>query len=603
MIKRVFCILVNCSIWVFSLSSQLNSLENLEQLDKGGLKKTLSGFFKDFYSFGDPFQLGGGLSINMRSYDAMGGPLRQDPFFYTINANVNVKIYQIDLPFSMVLTAKNTSKSYPSFSDLKESLKDNINNRKNGFARIGISPYYKWAKLHLGHRSMNFSKYTLNNLNFFGAGMMLEPGKLRVGAMYGRIAKAEPINLSLVTPNLPVYQRIGWGTKIGYGDDKASADVTVFTAKDDDQSIDIPASYSKQVSPEANLVLGIQLQKLFFEKFRVKFDFTNSGVSPNTLDADAADKSITNFLLKKKTTSYYGNALESSVGYEGKSFNAGISLNRIDSDFETFGAYFFNRDIMDVQAFTNFGLIQNKLNTSLKFGTQSNNLDGSKPTTTTRLIYDINTVWSAKKINVQANYSNNASDITYVLNQQLDSLNAVVVTQDIGLNVTYTLPFKSQHQHLVSLSGNMQDVSDDIEKTASSTSSKLFLINTSYVLKTKSKWAFTTRVNYNKNEFQGTTLNRTGFGAGVKKEFLSGKLSLGINSNYFLNKNASGSKSTNLQSILNIGYQLFKGLNTQFTWGLLTTKADPGSKFTENTANLGLQYNFNYAPKAKKSKK
>lgn len=46
MIKRVFCILVNCSIWVFSLSSQLNSLENLEQLDKGGLKKTLSGFLK-----------------------------------------------------------------------------------------------------------------------------------------------------------------------------------------------------------------------------------------------------------------------------------------------------------------------------------------------------------------------------------------------------------------------------------------------------------------------------------------------------------------------------------------------------------------------------
>jgi len=602
MIKRVFCILVNCSIWVFSLSSQLNSLENLEQLDKGGLKKTLSGFFKDFYSFGDPFQLGGGLSINMRSYDAIGGPLRQDPFFYTINANVNVKIYQIDLPFSMVLTAKNTSKSYPSFSDLKESLKDNINNRKNGFARIGISPYYKWAKLHLGHRSMNFSKYTLNNLNFFGAGMMLEPGKLRVGAMYGRIAKAEPINLSLVTPNLPVYQRIGWGTKIGYGDDKASADVTVFTAKDDDQSIDIPASYSKQVSPEANLVLGIQLQKLFFEKFRVKFDITNSGVSPNTLDADDADKSITNFLLKKKTTSYYGNALESSVGYEGKSFNAGISLNRIDSDFETFGAYFFNRDIQDIQAFTNFGLIQNKLNTSLKFGTQSNNLDGSKPTTTTRLIYDINTVWSDKKINVQANYSNNASDISYVLNQQLDSLNAVVVTQDIGLNVTYTLPLKSQQQHLLSLSGNMQDVSDDIEKTTSSTSSKLFLLNTSYMLKTKSKWAFTARVNYNKNEFQGTTLNRTGFGAGVKKEFLSGKLSLGVNSNYFLNKNASGSKSTNMQSMLNIGYQLFKGLNTQFTWGLLTTKANAGNKFTENTGNLGLQYNFNYAPKSKKSK-
>lgn len=115
---------------------------------------------------------------------------------------------------------------------------------------------------------MNFSKYTLSNLNFFGVGMMLEPDKLRVGAMYGRLAKAEPINLSLITPNLPVYQRIGWGTKIGYGDDKSSVDLILFTAKDDDQSISIPSTYVKQVSPEANLVLGVQLQKLFFEQIK-----------------------------------------------------------------------------------------------------------------------------------------------------------------------------------------------------------------------------------------------------------------------------------------------------------------------------------------------
>lgn len=171
---------------------------------------------------------------------------------------------------------------------------------------------------------------------------------------------------------------------------------------------------------------------------------------------------------------------------------------------------------MDIQAFTNFGLLQNKLNTSLKFGTQSNNLDGSKPTTTTRLIYDIQTAWSAEKLNVQTNYSNNSSTVTYVLNQQLDSLNAAIVTQDLGVNVSYTLPFKSRHQHVVSLNGNMQDVSDDIEKSVSATSSKLFLANASYLFKTESKWSFTFRVNYNKNEVQGVSLNRTGFGEDSK---------------------------------------------------------------------------------------
>ena len=130
--------------------------------------------------------------------------------------------------------------------------------------------------------------------------------------------------------------------------------------------------------------------------------------------------------------------------------------------------------------------------------------------------------------------------MTYVLNRQLDSLNAAIVTQDLGVNVSYTLPFKGPHQHVLSLNGNMQDVSDDIEKSVRTTSSKLFLANVSYLFKTESKWTFTIRVNYNQNEIQGISLNRTGFGGGFKKEFFSGKLSLGSNVNYFQNKNANG---------------------------------------------------------------
>ncbi|HQW13109.1 MAG TPA: hypothetical protein PLP06_13250, partial [Saprospiraceae bacterium] len=255
-------------------TAQLNSLEDIESIGK-------KGFFKNFFDFGDPFQLGGGIGLNLRSYSAKGGPLRQDPFFYTAYANVNIRVYQLDIPFSMILTAKNTTYSYPSFSDLKQTLKDKINDKKNGFSRFGFSPHYKWAKVHLGHRSMNFSKYTMSNINFFGGGVELTPQKFRFAAMYGRLAKAEPIDLSLTTPNLPVYKRIGWGTKIGYGDDKASADVILFTAKDDTSSVRIPSNYPRQVTPEANLALGIQLQKLFFDHVRIKLEYTNSAVSPN----------------------------------------------------------------------------------------------------------------------------------------------------------------------------------------------------------------------------------------------------------------------------------------------------------------------------------
>ncbi len=588
-----------------NIYAQLNSFENLEQTGESGFfKNSLKGFFRGFADFGDPFQVGGGIGIGLRSYDAFGGPLRQDPFFYSVNAYVNVRIYQIDLPVSVIMTAKNTNSSYPNFSDLKESLKQNLRDKANSFTRIGMSPYYKWAKLHLGHRAMNFSKYTMSNLNFFGVGMELNPEKVHIGAMYGRLAKAEPIDLSLTTPNLPVYQRIGWAAKLGYGDDKASADITLFTARDDENSIQIPANYPEQVTPEANLALGVTLQKLFFDMIRVKVDYGNSTLSPNALDADAPGKSITNFLIRKKNTTYNANAIEGSIAYEGKTFNAGIMANRVDSDYKTLGTYFFNRDIMDVSAFTQFGLLEGKLNTSLKAGIQSNNLDKSLPTTNKRFIYDAQLAYAVEKVSAAFNFSNNTSRVNYILNQNLDSLNAVIVTRDIGLNVQYKLPAKGEISHSISATGNIQDVSDDIEKPSRTLTSKVLLGSLAYMLRLPTDWNFSLRGNYTQNEISGLQTDRIGYGFGVKKAFFENKLSLGLDANMYNNKNALGQKSKNAMGQFMLAYQLFKGMGINLQWGLLNTTFATTPSFTESTGNLNLQYQFNYVPKKKdKTKK
>lgn len=577
--------------------AQLSALEDIEKTaQKGFMGSYVKNFFKDFTDFGDPFTLAGSIGLNMRSYDAFGGTLRQDPFFYTVNGSLNIKVYQLDIPLSMVLTAKNSNSSYPSFSDLKNSLKNSIDRKKKSFGRFGISPHYKWAKVHIGHRSMNFSKYTLSNLNFFGGGVELTPGKIRLSAMYGRLAKAEPVDLSLVTPNFPIYERTGWGTKLGYGDENASADILLFSAKDAENSITIPDTFRNQVSPEANFAIALQVQKLFLEKIRFKFEITRSGVSPNLLDARSTDGNITDFLLVKRNTSYYGGAMEGSLGFEGKRMNAGIQFNRVDANFKTFGAYFFNRDVFDISGFTNFGLFESKLNSSLKIGIQSNNLDNTKSSTTSRLIYDLQTVWSDKDFNAQFNYSNNASSVSYVLNPQLDSLNAVVVTEDLGINLSYQLPFAGEDKHSVSLTGNIQDVSDDIEKPSRISVSTLYLVNAQYMLNTKSKWSFSARANYTISEILSNDLKRFGVGASVRKAFFKEKLNVGFNVNYFSNSNAAGDKSNNTNGQITFATQPFKGMSLQFGWGLLSTRSDAVPTFTESTGNLGLQYTFNYKP-------
>lgn len=604
MIRYGFLFLI-ALFWVArDASGQLNTFEDIEGIGKEGFfKNTFKGFFRDFADFGTPFQLGGGFSLNMRSYDAYGGSLRQDPFFYTVNTHLNARIYQIDIPISMVFTAKNANLSYPSFGEIKDALKNSVSFKNQRFARIGISPYYKWAKIHLGHRTMAFSKYTMNNINFFGAGAELTPDKMRVGFMYGRLAKAEPIDLSLTTPNLPIYQRQGWGTRLGYGDDTQSIDLVLFGAKDDPNSVFVPADYPNQVAPESNFVLGLQLQKLLYEKFRLKLDYNNSATSLNAIDGPADKRKLAGLFLPSNNSTIYGSAIEGSIAYEGQKFNAGILMNRVDPNFRTFGSYFFNRDIFDIQGFTNISWLDGKLTTMLKGGIQSNNLDDSKPSTTRRFIYDVQLAWAHEHLSINTNYSNNTSSVAYVLNRELDSLNAVIVTCDMGLNINYTIPSEGEFIQVISLTGNIQDVSDDLQKQAVTTTSKMLLGNITYMITTPSKWAYSIRANYNKNEIENMLITRTGFGAGVRKSFKENKISIGFDGNYYSNKSQIQSNSSNIIGQIFFGYELFKGMNLNLQWGLLNTSSDLSPTFTESTGNLGLNYQFNYTPQRKSEKK
>ena len=132
----------------------------------------------------------------------------------------------------------------PSWSEIRQAFSNDIQAQRDRFVRFGISPNYKWIKLHFGHRAMNFSKFTLANLNFYGVGAELTPGKWNLSFMRGRTARAEPIDLSLVEPSFPRYQRNGWGAKLGYGTNNSSIEGIIYRGSDDLESIDIPDRFS-----------------------------------------------------------------------------------------------------------------------------------------------------------------------------------------------------------------------------------------------------------------------------------------------------------------------------------------------------------------------
>lgn len=588
--------------------AQLQSFEDVEAVaQKGFFKEYLSGFWRGFADFGDPFALNGGVALDLRSYDAQGGPNRQDPFFYSLSANTNARIYKLDVPFSLVVTARNTTSSLPNFRELGEALGDNLRDdlqgRRDRLLRFGASPHYKWARLHLGHRSMTFSQFTLANLNFLGVGAELTPGKMNIGGMYGRLAKAEPIDLSLATPNLPIYRRTGWGAKVGYGGEDASVALILFGASDDVNSLEaVPVGASARL-PEQNLVVGLNAQRLFAERFRAKLELAHSAISPDLNAAEMTGGATPDFLFKRRI-GYEGKvALDAGLDYEGALFTAGLQYQRIDPGYRSFGAYFFNNDVQNILANTSFGLFDSRVNVSLSGGVQNDNLDERKPATTRRLIYAADAAYAGTKgFTASANYANNSSDIGYVLNQGLDSLNAVIITENAGLNLGYTFGDAKSLQHAINLTGNLQQVNDDVTDRNRSAETQLLLVGLNYSLNLgESGWVISARSNYTQNELTVGTINRLGYGGGVAKTFLDGKISLAADVNQFHNRSTLTADGTNLQAQLRSGFRITEQLGLEVATRVLRTRKDGTTPFRELTSTLGLRYTFQYNPSAEKA--
>lgn len=590
--------------------AQLEDFEDIEAVGEEGFFKTyVSGLFKGFTDFGEPFNMTGGVGLNMRSYSAFGTDPRQDPFFYSLNANVNIRIYKLNLPFSLMVSAKNTESSYPNPKELirafQNNVKNKIENQKNRFVRFGTSPRYKWVKLHFGHRSMNFSPFTLANLNFLGAGAELNPGNIRFAAMYGRLAKAEPIDLSLTTPNIPVYERKGWGMKMGYGTQEEFLDLIIFKGMDDANSISIPEESPNPVAPAENLVIGVNLQKNFLEKFRFKMEYATSAHSPNALEGNARNRfPHPRFLFQGRTTTEYKTAMDSKLDFQAKVFTIGVQYKRIDPDYKSLGAYFFNSDIEDYLMNLNFGLFEGAITVNASGGVQRNNLDKTQPSTMTRYIGSGDLSYAAGNFNLGINYSNNSSDIAYLLDEDLDSLNVLIVTQDAGLNATYNFQDQSNNQHVLTGTFNVQMVTDDVANPLESSTSEMLVGNLVYnYALAESQWKFSIKANYNQNELSQMTMRRYGAGFGVSKPFLEGKLNTGIDLNYFLMSTDNAGDNSNLNGQLRFNFKISDAISLNMNWGLLSSKkinAGAVQSFSELTGTLGFQYNFSKKSKEKK---
>jgi len=383
-------------------------------------------------------EIRGQLTTSMKANFVSGIDRRSDPFNFRLNGRLLVSY----LGF-------NTSINFNYANGGKYYSIDLPNIELPSFARIGVSPRYKWAKLHLGFRSMSFSRYTLAGHSFLGAGIELTPGNFHFSAMYGQLKRARAEDLTKRQNLDPAFKRLGWGIKAGYRKDQDEIAVILFSAKDDPLSIPVPLE-REDILPAENTVLSLQGKKHFGSVVQLDVDYA---LSAFTRDATAPklERQTGISLLERmgglfdpRISSGYHKALKTDLSFKTKFGRLVLGHELVDPDYRSLGALFFQNDFENLTVGINTSLAKKKLMLMAKLGWQRNNLSSLESNASSRLISSIDLKYNHdESLNFGVRFSNfrttnrlRATDIPVPI--LVDSIFLALVNQSLGASFSLT---------------------------------------------------------------------------------------------------------------------------------------------------------------------
>ncbi len=470
----------------------------------------------------DAFDWGGNLSFDMRFNAISGIDRRADPFDFRLNGVVFATIYSVK-------TALNFN-----IADGKIIHRlDRPNVKLPSYAYLGMSPSYKWAKVHIGYRNLSFSPYTFNGTNFYGGGIELSPGNFRIKSFYGRLQRARPEIADIPSSIDPTYLRTGWGVQTGYKKGNDEIYLILFSAIDDENSI-IQPIVRDDVKPMSNVISSIKGKKAISSKISLDWDYAWSGITRDIASPFIENKEDISFiygyggLYKPRISTGFHKALNTGINFSIKGWKWDIRHERVDPGYQSLGALFFNNDYENVTAGFNKAFFQKKLNITSRVGLQRNNLSGTENNSLRRIVGQVNAnmrITNRWNLNISSsNFSNtNILRVSQLPIPENDSLILTQVNRNFQLNSTYIMGKEKNmiwngfisHQQFNTITNDIIDV----DKTVNN-----ILFNVSNTYRFKNKTSLTNALNINQNiqsvfGFSSTTLSHA-----YSKSFLKDKL-------------------------------------------------------------------------------
>ena len=460
----------------------------------------------------DPIKISGLVSLQSSINDISGIAPRYNPFTYRMMAMVNIDILGIQSPFSFIYANGNSVYRLPSY------------------AFYGLSPSYKWAKLHVGDRTMSFSPYTLNGHMFRGAGIELKPGKWRIAGMHGRLKRAVAEDRQFLQGLDPAFRRIATGVKLGYESSQSMIAAILFHA-DDRHGSNVTDSISL-LRPADNLVLSLQASHQI-GPVRLQMDLARNYLTRDkrsaAIESDWRSKALGLFQPRLSSSQAHAINIKTSINIKKATWSMGYE--RIDPGYYSLGSLFFQNDFENITTGVQWPMFKQRLNFAVQSGFQRTNLANKESNNQNRWLVSANASYNpSARFNSQVSYSNfnHTTRLRSISNplSPIDSLSLISTQKQISGYTQWS--FNKNQTSILGLNTSYQVGQSILNDLIQQDKNDFLLVTIFHQYRTTSKWQFSTGLNFNASSFYNNSLRSIGPSIQINKTVLENKLNLSL---------------------------------------------------------------------------
>jgi hypothetical protein len=525
----------------------------------------------------------GNVNANMMYYNSNGQSSRE-PFTYLLSGNLNISAFNFNVPLFYSITNQGKNLGYTAPFD---------------FNRLSIMPKYKWVKAYIGNASMTFSPYTLSGFPFKGVGLELTPNSpFKITLMGGQLLKA--VSEENASGGIPVYERFGYGAKIGFEQTKYKIGWIGFYAKDDVHSLSIFSD--KGVTPKENFVNSLIFSTSLIKNLNFNVEYALSVLTDDIRGSHVSGVNFRDKIFSSKESTSFLNALNVNFDYNIQKSIVGLTYERIDPNYNTLGALYFNNDLENIALRFSRPFYQDKITVSTSLGYQRDDLAKAKKQNSKRVVGSINMNY---KVTDQINFTGSYSNFSTYTNKKLDQFELInnpnvvasdtldyrQLSQNANLNMSYVFG-KKRNQNLnfnYSIAGQANEQGGVIRKGQASSVQNYNLSHSVNCI--EMKIAFNSSLNYTNNEVGRNDNSSVGASVGVSKKLLKDKL----NTNFGLlyNNSQGNMNSSSVFGVkLNNSYMLFGKHNLNMSIISMFRSSSNAKTFNDLTATFNYSYSL-----------